>query len=302
MYDLNDILANLTPGQLPLSIGTSFAIESSLGIMDKDNFDSDKNPNVTTILKKQQHIQSREKAPVENVKEVWINIRTLFRNIYNALDNSVKDNLSPQLAVDVVLNEMNLIPNIYNQYMGNKVRVVFYVCGHRTMDKVFPYALHRSVKTEKQKHYYELEQHVAFFCINKLNNIKKFEVKFSGIHPSVMLMTHVAVDLLWRRAFESVVLLESHTGKIKKHPEWNSKLTNGKAMPFMPFNFFTIQVFGDNGNFFTPFVHGIKNEIVELAKKRNWTPVTTKDKIIMDIKTISDPSVKKYLLDCCSGW
>lgn len=302
MFDLNDVLANITPGQLPLAIGTSFAIESSLGILDRDNFDANKNPSVKQMNYDGQGTIAVKKPQIGTVKEIWINVRTLFRNIYNALNNDVRDSLTPALAMSAVTNEMNIIPGIYKQYLGDKIRVVFYVCSHKTMDKVFPLAIHKSIKTDKQKHYIELEQHVAFSAIANLSNIKKFDVKFQGMYPSAMIITHIAVDLLWRRCFESLVLLESHTGSIKKHSEWNSKLTNGKNMPFMPFNYFTIQVFGDNGNFFTPFVHGIKNEVLELAKTRNWTAVTTKDKIIMDIKSIKDISVRNFLLESCSKW
>ena len=301
MLDLNEVLANLTPGQLPVSIGTSFAIESSLGILDKDNFDSNKNPSVITV-DRNRVIKSNSTPPINNVKEVWINIRTIFRNLYNALDNSVKEKLTPTIAMDAVLNEMNIIMNIYQQYRGDATRVVFYVCSYKTMDRVFPSAMHRDVKTDKQKHYLELEQHVAFFSIAKLNNIKKFEVKIKGMFPSAMIITHLAVDLLWKNQFESLLLLESHTGSIKKHPEWNRKLTGGKDMPFMPFNYFTIQVFGDNGNFFKPFMHAIKAQVVDLAKQRNWTPVTTKDKVIFDLKTLKDISVRNFLLDACEKW
>ena len=301
MLDLNTILGNLTPGQLPVAIGTSFAIESSLGILDRDNFDSSKNSSVSTINRNEK-IPTKNKPPIQDVKEVWINIRTVFRNIYNALPADIKDNLTPPLANDVVLNEMNMIMNIYNQYVGNTVRIIFYVCTYTGMQTVFPNALHKDIKTDKQKHYLELEQSVAFYCNQNLNNIKKFNVKIKGTFPKAMIITHLAVDLLWKNQFESLLLLESHTGSIKKHPEWNKKLTGGKDMPFMPFNYFTIQVFGDSGNFFKPFVHGIKQQVLELAKQRNWTPVTTKDKIIFDLKTIKDIAVSRFLLDVCSKW
>lgn len=301
MLDLNTILANLTPGQLPVAIGTSFAIESSLGILDKDNFDSSKYPSVNNI-NKNIRIPTKTKPPVDDVKEIWINIRTVFRNIYNALESNIKDNLTPKLANDAVLNEMNMIMNIYQQYTGNNVKIVFYVCTYQGMPSVFPNALHRDVKSDKQKHYLELEQSVAFYCTQKLNNIKKFNVKFQGMFPKTMIITHLAVDLLWKNCFDSLLLLESHTGSIKKHPEWNKKLTGGKDMLFMPFNYFTIQVFGDNGNFFKPFVHAIKKDVLELAKQRNWTAVTTKDKIIFDLKTLRDIPVRNFLLDVCKKW
>lgn len=301
MLDLNTVLGNMTSGQLPLAIGTSFAIESSLGILDKDNFNSENNPSVKDRINQQTNIPVKGKAPVASVREVWINIRTLFRNIYNALEPSVKDVLTPPLAMDAVINEMTQVVNVYAQY-SNNIKVIFYVCSHRGMDKVFPHALHKGVNTDKQKHYLELEQHVAFYSIEKFNNIKKFDVKFKGTHPPAIILSHVSVDLLWKSCFESLMLLESHTGNIKKSSEWNTKLTNGKNMPFMPFNFFTIQVFGDNGTFFSPMSHGIKNTVIELATTRRWTPVTTRDKIVADIKTIRDIPVQRLLSDVCSKW
>lgn len=301
MLDLNDVLGALVPGQLPVAIGTSFAIESSLGILDKDNFDTNKNPSVISV-NRNEVIKAKNKPPISNVREIWFNIRTIFRNIHNALDGKIKDTLTPQLALDVVMNEMSMIVNIYQQYVGNSVKIHFYVCSYQGMGSLFPSALIKDIKTDKQKHYNDLEQHVAFYAINKMSNIKKFDVKIKGMYPSTMIITHLPVDLLWKNSFESLLLLESHTGTIRKHPEWNKKLTNGKDMPFMPFNYFTIQVFGDNGHFFKPFVQGIKNQVVELATKRNWTAVTTKDKIIADIKTLRDLPVRNFLLEVCKKW
>lgn len=301
MLDLNTVLGNLTSGQLPLAIGTSFAIESSLGILDKENFNSENIPSVKDRMNQETTIETKGKAPISNVREIWINVRTLFRNVYNALENDIRDTITPALCMDAVVNEMNQINNIYRHY-NFPVKVIFYVCSHRGMDKIFPKAIHKGVNTDKQKRYLELEQHVAFYSIEKFNTIKKFDVKFKGTFPKALIITHVSVDLLWKSCFESLVLLESHTGTFKKFDEWNSKLTNGKNMPFMPFNYFTIQVYGDNGLYFSPFTHGMKNTVTELATSRRWTPITSRDKIIADIKSIRDLPVQRHLLDVCSKW
>ena len=299
MLMLHDILAGITPGQLPLAIGTSFAVESTLGILDKDKYENNRKNSILEIDKNETFNVNTNN--ISGIKEIWFNIRTLFRNIYNSLDDNIKENLSAKVAADVTINEMNMVLNIYQQY-NTGIKINFYVCSYNGIAREFPKATFRDIKTEKQKHYIGLENSVADYCSAKLNNIKKFDVKLKGSFSNVLILTHLSIDLLWKKYFTDLLLLESHTGSIKKYPEWYKKLTNGKDMPYIPFNYFTIQLFGDNGNYFKPFIPAIKKQITDLAKERRWTSITTKDKVIHDINTLRDISTKKYLLEMCKGW
>lgn len=291
MIDTSVILSKMTHGELPLAIGTSFGIESGCGIL-KDR-DKDGNPIPTPP----------KKPPLNEVSELLINVRTIFRNIFNCIDNDYKEKLTPNIAVELVLNEMKMIPDIINQLMGNRIKVHFYVNSYKSLGKKFPHALIKAMNTDKQKMYWELEQHVAFYIINKPEiNIEKYDVDITGKHPNTMIMTHLAVDLLSKSYFDKLLLLESHTGKVKPQNEWNTKLTNGKEHLNMPFNKFTIQVFGDGGNFISPIGIKLKRVIIELANQYHWTPITTKDKISHDIGTIRDHVERRFFQDLLKAW
>ena len=113
MLDLNTVLANLTAGRLPLAIGTSFAIESTLGILDRDTFKTENASSVKSLMESNSISLENSTNVWADAKEIWFNIRTVFRNIYNTLDSNVKDKLTKELALQVTFNELNNILNVY---------------------------------------------------------------------------------------------------------------------------------------------------------------------------------------------
>jgi hypothetical protein len=92
------------------------------------------------------------------------------------------------------------------------------------------------------------------------------------------------------------VLLETHTGAIKNYLQWNTKLTKGKDLVRMPFCKFTLQVFGDNGNVFSPMSMALKEAVTKLSVDDNWTNVATQDRLIYSIKKITDPKLRSQLM------
>lgn len=109
-------------------------------------------------------------------------------------------------------------------------------------------------------------------------------------------MTHVPVDLLTGTRFSKLTLLESHTAKLKNKLDWNSKLTNGKDLPNMPFNAMTLQVFGDGGLFFSPMPMAVKKEVMSIAEKYKWTPATSLDKVKYGLQGMNDHLTRQILL------
>lgn len=284
MVDVTDVVANMALGDLPLSIATSIAIESACGILK----DKDSNGNSIPTAPK--------KPPLEQVDELWINVRTLFRNIYGAIDSDIKDNLLPDVLLQTLIAEMRMIPNVIQQVVKKPIKIKYYVNTYKNIGKVFPNGIIRTVTSDKQKEYWQLEQHVVYYFINSEFPVEKFDVKITGNHGNAFIITHLAVDLLWRYQFAKLELLESHTGKIKPFTEWNTKLSGGKEHPHLPFNRFTLQVFGDGNNFFTPVNIKMKRALIDLSKEKNWTPVTSKEKIVYDLKTMKDFPLRDYFL------
>ena len=89
-------------------------------------------------------------------------------------------------------------------------------------------------------------------------------------------------DLLSHKRFHQLDLLESNTGKLKKKHAWNSKYYPvGKAdMSHLPFMKMLLMVFGDRP-LIHPSIFKLRDSILQTSVKRGWTPVTTRDKVIL---------------------
>lgn len=267
-------------GNLPLSIGTSMAIELFTDRKDPDN------PN--KFLKKH--------PPPE---QVWINIRTLFRNLYNAIDPDLRRKVLADHFVPTLLNELEQIKSLVNEQTLGRTEVVFYHCSYKDLNSRFPKAVHKQLSTDLQKIYFATEENACKDLLKEygeLYGIRSYISKIRGDLRKVWLLTHIPVDLLSTESFAKVTLLESHTGKLKEKLDWNSKLTGGDKTSHLPFNTFTMQVFGDGGLLFSPMPLKIKREVLEISQKYNWTPATTMEKIRYGINQMNDHFGRNWLL------
>lgn len=272
-------------GGLPLSIGTSFAIESACGIL--QDRDEEGNPIPTPP----------KPAPIKNVKELWVNTRTLFRNLFGAIPKETKEVVLPKYLVMALQEEMQVIDATIQKIAGDAVKVVYYMCTYEGLPKKFPKAQIKEPTTDKQKVYWALEQNTCRLLTNSHPEIRRFNVDIEGNHPDAFILSHCVVDLLSRHSFRSLQLLESHTGKIKPHTQWSSKLSNGKELTNIPFNRMTLQVFGDGPVFFSPMPIKVRKAILDIATQYKWTAVTTKDKMIYGIKQMHDHFSRQFFLD-----
>ena len=127
-------------------------------------------------------------------------------------------------------------------------------------------------------------------------DIRTYRYELTGQHPEAFIVTHLPVDLLSRYNFKKLELVESHTGAIKAFPHWHSKLTGGKELVNIPFNAFSLQVFGDNGNLFTPLLPSLRKEVLRLAQEDRWVAITTDDKIRMSLRKVTDPTSRAILM------
>jgi hypothetical protein len=270
-------LAERALGAIPVSIATSLAIESACGI----------HPEITVT-----------KAPVLNNRLLMVNIRTLIRNIYGALETEIKKQLTTRQIITALMEEMSIIESCINKYSDGICSVVFYACSHGALKRLYPYAIHRQITTDIQIHYAHLEKMSIkeLLDIPNTHDIRTFDVGIEGKYPDTLMLTHLPVDLMSRYSFSQLLLLESHSGKIKNHLEWNSKLTKGVDLLKIPFCKFTLQVFGDNGNLFSPMPQAIKEEVRRMAEEDHWTVTTTKDKIVYSINKIYHPKLKSELM------
>ena len=219
-------------------------------------------------------------------KTFWVNIRTLLRNTYGAISDNV--GISDIALIEAMDEEMEGLEAAIVALSKEQTSVVFYHTSHATIDKQFPKAQLKKLKTPGQLQYRVIERSVCKKLLSQNTNIRQFDVAVRGDRSTAMILSHYPIDLLSHTYFDRLSLIESHTGAIKKKDKWNTKLTGGKQLTHMPFNSMTLQVYGDGATNFNTMPHRIKVTLNELAKEKRWHALTTKDKMLYDINTLTD--------------
>lgn len=260
------VLADREMGmQVPVSIATALAIESAFGMTEEIH-------------------EHKQNPPIHAAQALWINLRTLIRNVMGAIPTADQHKVFPDPLLDAVTSELQVIHSAVQSFTHGRCKVVPYALSYKGIKQKYPHCFHREPKTEKQMFYAGLEQNM----LAKLEEmfldftVATGDLKLPESRDDALIITHMPVDLLSRYSFGKLRLLESHTGKVKGFTSWNSKLTGGKDLQRMPFNHVTLQFFGD-GVHFNTFPAKEKKQIIELADRRQWNPTTTLDKMKMDI-------------------
>lgn len=269
-------VANREKGAFPISIGTSLAIEGAIGQH------PDQPPHANALLAN---------------KQVWFNLFTLFRNLYQSLKAEDQKaatvvDLYPALVEDILGCQTTV-----SQESGGKCQAVFYLNDYSTLPKKYPHAKLRQPSTENQQIYQAIEEATLLRLLKDPPvEIERFQTSIQGHFGKVLIVTHYSFDLFARYSFAELNLLESHTGKIKPPSQWNSKLTGKREdTDHLPFLMLTLQVYGD-GQQFMSLPGGLRSAILKVAKSRQWTSVTTIDKVKFTLeKEIHDKDLSTQL-------
>ena len=271
----SELLKRRTTGATGISIGSHLALESfffnKLEIYDKERkFDKLKGEDYDV--------------------HVW-NIFTIIRNILNACEEKDKslifqDPTLPQLIID----ELGAIGKLY---ADTKCKPYLFYPDYTKLMKAWNKDK-EPIVTNPMKENMNISNLLAELKKNKLiqedniplaNNKRDHKLPELGLKgKKVIITTHIAVDL-----FNSCVtaLLESHTGKLKKENEYNTKYHSiGKNdLTMLPWIQELYYILGDHN-----LIVGVKNilirkKILELAKRFNWTPSTSKVKVMVNLST-----------------
>lgn len=267
-------------GKIPVSIGTSLAFEGLLGIHPEPPM---------------------QPTNVKTIQEVWVNLRTLARNLFQGMSTDDALDVDYNSAVSVLTTEVQTLQIALVQ-LGYSGKLRFYLASKDAVKWSFPKAKFKEAKTPKQIAYNMFER---FVCIELLAQLKELNVpvmeidaKPKGGEGVVALLTHYPHELLWKPQFSRLLLLESHTGKLKTYNTWYTKLTGLKSKDVdypMPFTEFTIQVFGD-GQTLDSQPRKLRDELKELSRVKKWTGITTPDKLYHDIMGSSKELKDAYKL------
>lgn len=264
-------------GQYPLSIATSLAIEGAMGIHpDKPE-------------------QTKKLLPGYGV--IWINLKTVFRNLYNAIDKERLQGVSTQDFIDAFTSEIDQLKHVISVETASRTDVVLYVSDYAGMGQKYRHAILRGDITGNQLAYTSaMIETLGGYIRAHPNTVKRYTLKILDVEArKALILTHYAYDLL-AKGFSNLSLLESHTGTIKDKYMWYTKYLNGKELSSIPFREDMLQVFGDNEHF-RPMPIKARRQVLDIASKYNWSQVTTTDKVKYGISQIADPYLRDILRD-----
>ncbi len=244
-------------GRLPISLPTSIAIETLFGL----------NENQSNDL-------SKDKT------ELWINISTLIRNLVSSLDKETQGIVSDYELANTVMDEMEIIESSVREY-SNHLSVKFYIVHYDKLKSIYPNANYRDSVTERKQFISLLYQNTLMNIkqIDTNNKISVFDIDIKPLISSkIVMLTHNAVDLTSSVYFTDVVLLESHTGKLKSNKDWYTKMSTPDKSELLPFTRPILIYFGDS-EIFRPQPIKYRRIILETASKFNWSLFTTTERI-----------------------
>lgn len=274
---VQEMLAGRTVGQLPVSVATSLAMEGAFGIYPERPVEIP--------------------PPITKYNSIWINVRTLMRNLLGALKPEDVDSFQPDYFPVALIPEMQSIESEVTRYGEGMVSVVFYLPNLAELPKVLRGASIKTPKTPKQEFTVALQHQGERIMLEAANGlIRETRIRLEGNQRSSLILTHHPVDLLSRYSFRQLDLLESHTGIIKTPALWYTKLTGGKELPPLPFNKFTLSLLGDNNNLINAQPIKVRRTVLEIANEKNWTAITSMDKIRENLKGIKDEMVRASVL------
>lgn len=255
-------------GQFPLSIGTSLALEGSLGI--------------------------HPDRPVGNrtlydYQTLWVNVKTAFRNYYRAIDKDSVTLISKEELIEQFHLELHQIVNVVDSQTNGAMKVVFFVSDYHGLEKKYTHAVMRVDSTENQKLFTKtMKTVISNILASEPDLIQTFQRKIEkqGLGKGLML-TSYAYDLTSAKAFSNLALLESNTGAIKERNLWYTKYYNGKELSMIPFREDFLPIFGDS-ELFRPIGMAYRKNLIDIGKKYNWNFSTTREKIIYGIDSLKD--------------
>ena len=259
-------------GDIPDSIGTSFAIQSLF------NKHPDKKP--------------EKYLPAARADGIYINVRTLLRNMFNATESAKVTLVKPDDYLRALKSELTEIKDYISSQEESKLKVYYYLPTYKSLHKEFGSTAElREPRTDLQKSKLEIEKAVFVKLEQELLSLDKdkryVNITDMGVDAAEreigLLLTHYPVDLLYSKGFSKLLLLESHTGQIKGENEWYTKFS-AVASERIPFNKAMLIFFGDSGGMFKPQHHKARDALLAVAEKYKWNYQTTRDKIILNLK------------------
>lgn len=267
--DTHDAISAREVGHYPISIGTSRSLEGLSGA----------NPEIPV----------QRGYDLKRFAVFLVNVDTLVRNFVASLEKSVVITLSPEDMAEAVATEMDDIKDIISS-VSPTTEVHYYHTPYMQLTRMFPHAHYKKLPPS-QLLYRGIADEVLAVLAMMRPYITLTRLRWE--HTSATVLTHKPADLLLGRTFSQLILLESHTGRVKSERQWWTKL-NRCQVEKMPFNGFTYQIYGDNLYLATQPIK-LKKAVEDLAKLHRWDHDTTTSRIRMGISGLKDKELRDRL-------
>lgn len=219
-----------------------------------------------------------------------INGRTLWRNYWTSWKESERP-----LLKDIYEEFFEEVETIMALLNGMKISYMIYWPEYKNLDIKLPGSVLKTKKTDSVKAYEATED-----VIGKQMIRRRLAISIDTLMPSAngnaWLITHLPIDLLNRYQFTSLKLLQSHTGKIIDPVNWNKTIFATEKYRRMPFNSFTLSIFGDRSKQFAGHSIKVRKRVFDLATDRKWTPLTTLEKIRYDLQYVESGEIKDIMI------
>lgn len=264
----------------PLSIGTSLIFES---IFDGKlpPYDPERPiPNRIDIKKYDKH---------------WFNINTLIRNLYGSIKHKDAVIDHPGDLAYTLKEEVDIIINIYNSPEAYGCKPHFINPDYKNILKNKTISYRDPNRTNKKSQENSFLLNVLDIYIKQydeaLFKLPNNNLTLPKSSKRELITTHHAIDLLSVKENPQLELLESHTGRLKNKLKFNSKYNKVGSISLdnIPFNEKLLYFFGDK-TLIQPYPIKLRHELISIAKEKKWTPITTNDKIIFNIKSNAELS------------
>lgn len=219
---------------------------------------------------------------------IFFNVKTLFRNYYEAYKNLEAPPVNEMLA-----EFREELDTIKRMVLGLGIEVLFYLPTYNSKYKLLPNAIFKDDPTGVYAAVMNAITHVA----ERAEDIQITDCQIPKYDKYTWVVTSFPIDLLSIPIDKNMVLFESHTGAIKRREAWITKLTSNSNYMRFPFNHLTMTVLGDKANMLYAFRKAkYRDALLTLATDFKWTPYSSNERIVRSLNSIKDKDIKKFML------
>lgn len=263
----------------PVSIGTAMALETLFSAATIAPYDAQRTP--------------PPRVDPMAYERCYIHLETLLRNLHSSMDSAAFANAPPEKIAEVLTQEIEVINNLFAIEGNGVCTPVYYYSGYEELAK----KVHLGVTLREgssPKQLFHAKQIAAVLRVmeKQTDSLVKVNDLLRPVRPEkALIITHHPYDLCVYRKFDTLDLLESHTGVLKPRAKWYSKYypVPDAEMFRLPFHRKLLLVFGDRVQI-SPMPITFRRTVLETAGKRNWVPTTTIEKVELDLGfDIRDP-------------